>query len=187
VHSEHNQHMWSRLRYVPLLGLALTLAACSSSGTSAPSPSSSAPLPPPSASAAPPHPSPTASGGSGSAAGAGATGIIKTNWEAFFNGKTGATQKIALLQNGQTFASVIKAQAGTTIASGASAVVTAVVVESASTATVSYNVDLNGTPALSNQTGTAVFQDGMWKVGDVSFCALLTLENGGKAPSVCAG
>jgi hypothetical protein len=183
VHSEHNHRMWSRLRYVPLLGLALTLAACSSSGTSAPSPSSSAAAPPPSASAAPPQPSPTASGSSGSA---GATGVIKTNWEAFFNGKTGATQKIALLQNGQTFASVIQAQAGTTIASGASAVVTAVVVESASTATVSYNVDLNGTPALSNQTGTAVYQDGMWKVGDVSFCALLTLENGGKAPSVCA-
>jgi hypothetical protein len=52
---------------------------------------------------------------------------------------------------------------------------------------VSYNVDLNGTPALSNQTGTAVYQDSVWKVGDVSFCALLTLENGGKAPSVCAG
>jgi hypothetical protein len=178
--------MWSRLRYVPLLGLALTVAACSSSGTPAPSPSSSGALPPPSASAAPPVPSPTAtsSGGSG---GSGATGVIKANWEEFFSGKTGAAQKIALLQNGQTFASVIQAQAGTTLASGASAVVTAVVVESASTATVSYNVDLNGTPALSNQTGTAVYQDSVWKVGDVSFCALLTLENGGKAPSVCAG
>jgi hypothetical protein len=113
--------------------------------------------------------------------------VIKTNWEAFFNGKTGAAQKIALLQNGQTFASVIKAQASSTLATGASAAVTAVVVESATTATVSYNIDLNGSAALSNQTGTAVYQDGMWKVGDVSFCALLTLENAGKAPSVCAG
>jgi hypothetical protein len=178
--------MLSRLRYVPLLGLALMVAACSSSGTPASSPSASlappAPSPTPSAASAPAAPSSPAAAASGSA-----TSVIKTNWEAFFNGKTGATQKISLLQNGQTFASVIDAQAGTTIASGASAVVTAVVVESSSTATVSYNVDLNGSPALSNQTGTAVYQDGVWKVGDVSFCALLTLENAGKAPSVCAG
>jgi hypothetical protein len=159
------------------------VAACSSSGTPAASPSSSVapPVPASTPASAPAAPSTPAASGS-----AGAVSVIKTNWEAFFNGKTGATQKISLLQNGQTFASVIKAQAGTTIASGASAVVTAVVVESSSTATVSYNVDLNGTPALSNQTGTAVYQDGTWKVGDVSFCALLTLENGGKAPSVCS-
>jgi hypothetical protein len=160
----------------------LATAACSSSGSTPPAASPSTSLtPPPVASSAPPAPSPTAASGN-----TGATSVIKTNWEAFFNGKTGAAQKISLLQNGQTFASVIKAQASTTIASGASAAVTAVVVESATTATVSYNVDLNGTPALSNQTGTAVYQDGEWKVGDVSFCALLTLENGGKAPSVCA-
>jgi len=176
--------MWSRLRYVPLLGLALMVAACSSSGTPAAAPSASvappAPASSPSLSPAPAAPSsPAASGGSG------ATGVIKANWEDFFSGKTSGPTKITLLQNGQTFASVIDAQAGTAIASGASAVVTAVVVESAATATVSYNVDLNGSPALSNQTGTAVYQDGVWKVGDVSFCALLTLENAGTAPSVC--
>jgi len=31
-----------------------------------------------------------------------------------------------------------------------------------------------------------VYQNGTWKVGDASFCGLLTLENGGKAPSVCS-
>jgi hypothetical protein len=162
----------------------LATAACSSSGSTPPAASPSTSLtPPPVASSAPPAPSPTAASAS---SGGGATSVIKTNWEAFFNGKTGAAQKISLLQNGQTFASVIDAQASSTLASGASAVVTAVVVESASTATVSYNVDLNGTPALSNQTGVAVYQDSEWKVGDVSFCALLKLENGGTAPSVCA-
>ena len=44
----------------------------------------------------------------------------------------------------------------------------------------------NGQTALGNQTGTAVYQDGMWKVGDVSFCQLLKIENGGTAPSVCS-
>jgi hypothetical protein len=45
---------------------------------------------------------------------------------------------------------------------------------------------LGGKPALSNQIGTAVYQDGTWKVGDGSFCQLLALENGGKAPPVCS-
>jgi hypothetical protein len=183
--------MRSQRFWAPSLVVAgvLVTAACSSSGSAPPAASPSTSLTsPPAASAAPPQPSPTSASSTAAApGGSGATGVIKTNWEAFFNGKTGAAQKIALLQNGQTFASVIKAQASSTLATGASAAVTAVVVESATTATVSYNIDLNGSAALSNQTGTAVYQDGMWKVGDVSFCALLTLENAGKAPSVCAG
>ena len=81
-----------------------------------------------------------------------------------------------LLQNGSKFASVINAQAGSSIATGAAAKVTAVVVNSPTSATVSYDILLNGTTALPNQTGTAVFQDGSWKVGDVSFCQLLKLE-----------
>ena len=36
--------------------------------------------------------------------------------------------------------------------------------------------------------GVAVLQGGTWKVGDASFCGLLTLENGGRAsglPAAC--
>jgi hypothetical protein len=58
-------------------------------------------------------------------------------------------------------------------------------VTSPSQATVVYTVLLAGTPALSNQKGVAVYQDGTWKVGVASFCGLLTLENSGKTPSVC--
>jgi hypothetical protein len=176
-----SQHFWAPS--LAVMGLVLATTACSSSSSPAASPSSSAMTPPPAA-ATTPASAPAAP--SSPAASAGPTQLITVNWEAFFSGKTDATQKIALLQNGQTFASVIKAQAGSSLAQSATAAVTAVVVESASTATVSYNVDLNGSPALSNQTGTAVYQDGVWKVGDVSFCAILTLENAGKAPSVCA-
>jgi hypothetical protein len=42
---------------------------------------------------------------------------ITANWEAFFNGKSSAAQKISLLENGQKFAVLINAQAGSGLAS----------------------------------------------------------------------
>jgi len=178
---------------IPVAGLALaaTAAACSSSSTSAagaPSASASAPAPASSA-ASPSAPASSAAAPSSSApaAGGNAKAQITANWEAFFNGKTGAAKKISLLQNGDKFSAIIKAQAGSGLASTAGAKVTAVVVNSATSATVSYDITLSGTTALPNQTGTAVYQDGIWKVGDVSFCQLLKLENNGTAPSACKG
>lgn len=174
---------------VPVVGLALaaTVAACSSSsGTSAAgAPSASAPASAPSSSSAPSPSAPSSS--APAAAGGNAKAQITTNWEAFFNGSTGATKKISLLQNGDKFSAIIKAQAGSGLASTAGAKVTAVVVNSATSATVSYDITLSGATALPNQTGTAVYENGIWKVGDISFCQLLKLENNGTAPSVCSG
>jgi hypothetical protein len=152
------------------LGLALASAgtACTSSSSSASTSSA-------------PSSSASASAGDSSAA-----AQIKANWEAFFSGTTSAAKKISLLQNGQKFAAVIEAQAGSGLAKSASAKVTAVSVTSPTEATVTYDILLAGKPELTNQTGQAVYQDGTWKVGDASFCALLALENGGKAPSVCS-
>ena len=65
---------------------------------------------------------------------------------------------------------MINAQAGSGLAASAGAKVKAVVVNSPAQATVNYDITLSGATALANQTGTAVYQDGMWKVGDVSFC-----------------
>jgi hypothetical protein len=179
---------------VPALGLALaaTVGACSSSGSTsaAGSPSASAPAPssPAPASSSAPASSPAAPGSSApAAAGGNAKAQITANWEAFFNGKTSAARKISLLQNGDKFSVIIKAQAGSGLASSAGAKVTAVVVNSSTSATVSYDITLSGATALANQTGTAVYEDGMWKVGDVSFCQLLKLENNGTAPSACNG
>jgi hypothetical protein len=172
----------------PALGLALaaTMTACSSSGSSSTaSPSSSAP-----ASSAVSSPADTGStpslGSTEGAASGDAKALITSNWEAFFDGKTSAAKKISLLQNGQKFASVINAQAGSGLAASAGAKVKAVVVNSPAQATVNYDITLSGATALPNQTGTAVYQDGMWKVGDVSFCQLLKIENGGTAPAVCS-
>lgn len=155
-----------------LIVLALATTAC---GGSSPSSHST---PPPAAT------SPAAS----AAAGGNAAAEITTNWEAFFSAKTPVSQRVGLLQDGPQFQSVIQAQAGSSLASQASAKVTNVTVTSPTQATVKYNILLNGTTALPNQTGTAVLENGTWKVGVTSFCGLLTLENGGKTnglPAAC--
>jgi hypothetical protein len=86
------------------------------------------------------------------------------------------------------FAAVIKAQQRSPLAQGATAKVNGVVLTSPTKATVAYDILLNGTPALPNQQGQAIYQDGIWKVGDSSFCGLLKLENSGKTtglPALC--
>ena len=155
---------YRKLIWVVVLGPALgvVLVACGSSGTTAPKAGSS---PPASASAAP---------ASGSA-----TAQIAADWQAFFNAKTPVARRVELLQNGQVFAPVIRAQAGSTLASAATAQVTKVTLVSPAQAKVTYSILVGGTPQLKNQAGVAVLQDGTWKVGDASFCGLLALENGG--------
>jgi len=60
-------------------------------------------------------------------------------------------------------------------------------VNSANSATVTYNITTSsGSSLLPNQKGTAVYQDGVWKVGDASLCALFKLVPGGTVPSACS-
>lgn len=161
-----------------LAALATTVAAC---GSSSPSASSTTTPPASPTTSAPPTSSP-ATGGTAS------TAAITTNWEAFFNAKTPTAKRVSLLQDGSQFQSVISSQAGTGLAASATAKVTNVTVNSSTQATVTYNILIGGTPALSNQKGVAVYQDGTWKVGVASFCGLLALENSGKTtglPAAC--
>jgi hypothetical protein len=51
---------------------------------------------------------------------------------------------------------------------------------------VTYNIVAGGTSLLSGQTGTSVYQDGTWKVGDGSLCGLFKLIPGGSVPSACS-
>jgi hypothetical protein len=110
---------------------------------------------------------------------------ITANWEKFFDSSTTASQKAALLQNGSKFTSAISAFAQLPLASGIGAKVTKVVVNSSTTATVTYDIVSGGTSLLSGQTGTSVYQDGTWKVGDGSLCGLFKLIPGGSVPSAC--
>jgi hypothetical protein len=156
-------------RIVLACGVAAGVAACGSSGNSA-APATSAP------------------GASSSAASAGGSAAqqIKANWIAFFSAKTPTAKRISLLQDGQAFAKVIRSQAGSGLASQASAKVTKVTLVSSKQAKVGYSILVSGQPALPNQTGVAVLQGGTWKVGVASFCGLLTVENGGKTSSLPA-
>jgi hypothetical protein len=156
------------------------MAACGSGSSSSSTPSTS-----PSTSAAA---APSASSSTSSTALAGDEKTIAANWTAFFNPKTPVAKRVSLLQDGSQFASIITAQAGGGLAASASAQVTKVTVISTTQAGVTYNILLDGQPALKNQSGTAVFQDGTWKVGVASFCGLLSLENSGntsKLPAAC--
>jgi hypothetical protein len=175
----------SRVFLIFAVGAVMAVAACSSSGGGA-KPSASASSPPAPTSAAPATSATSAAPSSPSGGSAAAVTEIKTNWEAFFNPKTPVAKRVSLLQNGQVFEPIIKAQAGSPLASSATSSVSSVTVESPAQAKVVYSILVGGSPALNNQPGVAVFQNGIWKVGDQSFCALLTLENSGKAPSVCA-
>jgi hypothetical protein len=150
---------------------AVTLAACSSGGSSSP---------PATTPATTPASTPATSSGS-------AVSQITANWETFFSGTTSAATKISVLQNGQTYASVIDAQAGSAISKSTTAKVLSVSVNSTGTqAAVKYSIYFGTSPALANQTGVAFDENDTWVVGDSTFCALLALENNGKAPSVCS-
>lgn len=156
--------------------LGAGLAACSSSGSGSSAPSSST------ASSSAPASSASASPATGSAA----VQKITANWTAFFDAKTPTATRISLLQNGPTFASIIKAQAGSGLAATATAKVTKVVVTSPTQAKVTYSILVGGQPALAGQSGVAVYEGGIWKVGVASFCGLLNLEFAGNTSSLPA-
>ncbi len=162
-----------RLISLILLACAASLgvAACGSSSSSTPPKAS---------------PSATPSASSSSSAISADEKAIAANWTAFFDAKTSVSKRVSLLQNGSQFESVISAQAGSSLALEASAQVNKVTVITSTQADVVYTILVSGTPELKNQSGLAVFQDGTWKVGDGSFCGLLTLENGGSTSSLPA-
>jgi hypothetical protein len=160
------------------LALALAVAACSSSSSSSSSSASSSSAP---ASSAPASSAP-ASSASGSSA---AVAEITANWEKFFNFGTPTSERVALLQNGSAFSSAISALSKIPLASGIGAKVTSVTVNSATSATVNYNLVSGSSTLLSGQTGKAVYEDGTWKVGDASLCGLFKLVPGGTVPAAC--
>jgi hypothetical protein len=162
------------------LALAAAVAACSSSSSS--SSSSSAPASSAPASSAitstPVASSPVAGNTSDAVA------QITTNWEKFFASSTPVSEKLTLLQNGNLFSGAIGGL--TSLVSGLGAKVTGVTLNSPTSASVNYNLTAAGAPLLSGQTGTAVYENGIWKVGDASLCALLKLVPGGSTPAACS-
>ena len=156
------------------LTLATALAACSSSSssTTASTISASAPAASTPAASSPASSAPATNGG-GSAADAAAITEIKANWVKFFSSSTPNSERVALLENGQTFTSAIKSFSSSSLASAVTSKVDSVTLNSATQANVKYDLDAAGQSVASGQTGTAVLQNGTWKVGDDVFCGLL--------------
>jgi hypothetical protein len=113
----------------------------------------------------------------------GAAAAVSASWTEFFNGKTSAAGKVALLQNGSKFTSIMNDQASSGLAQSARVQVSSVTGVTDTSANVRYSIYLGSTPALPNVSGVAVRQGGTWKVSDASFCQLLNLE--GVRTSAC--
>jgi len=171
---------WPELRPVWAVMAAtgcLILAACGGGSSSSAKPAS----PPATASASTAEPT----------SGPAAVAAITANWKTVFNGKAPIPQRLALVQDGSQVAAFVQAQAKTSFgqaATGSTATVSAVTITSPSQATVHWDLLLLGTPLLKNQVGTAVYQDGIWKVAIASFCGLAYLEypkGSPKLPAAC--
>ena len=107
---------------------------------------------------------------------------IKSAYVKFFSSKTNVAGKVRLLQNGPQFKPVIRMFASNPLASNVSATVSSVTLQGGNKAKVVYVVKFAGS-SLPAQTGTAVRQNGTWKVGNASLCKLIAL--GGTTPSAC--
>jgi hypothetical protein len=135
---------------------------------------------------------PSATASAEPSSGPAAIAAITANWKTVFNGKASIPSRLALVQDGPQVASFVNAEAKTSFgaaAKGSTATVSSVTITSPSQATVHYEVLLLGTPLLKNQVGTAVYLDGVWKVGIASFCGLakLAASSTGQSPAVCQG
>jgi hypothetical protein len=102
---------------------------------------------------------------------------VKKDWTEFFAGSTPPSTRVKLLQNGPQFAAVLRQQSGSSFTKDISVTVHKVQVTSSTSATVHYDLFLNGEDVLPGQLGDAVKQSGTWKVSASSFCSLLSLES----------
>jgi hypothetical protein len=108
---------------------------------------------------------------------------IAANYVKFFDGTQPVADKIGLLENGQQYTKELEAQGASPLAKMASVSVSSVTITSPTAAEVKYSILVGGQPALPDQIGEAVLQDGVWKVGIDSFMALLALQQGSTTPS----
>ncbi|WP_326583834.1 hypothetical protein OG889_35640 [Streptomyces sp. NBC_00481] len=155
-----------------LVLLAPALAACSDDsgggGDTAP--------PTPSVERTTSEPAESATSASGPADTAAAEKQIKENWKTFFDPATSTKEKQAVLENGDEMGPVLAAFSGDERGGQVEAEVQKVVFTSATDADVTYTLLLEGATALPDAAGTAVEQDGTWKVSVKTLCGLVALS-----------
>jgi hypothetical protein len=107
---------------------------------------------------------------------------IRSAYEQFFSPHTPLGDRVAVLQNGPKFKTVVASFASNPLAKNVNVKISSVKLENGDRARVVYTVKFGGT-SLPTQTGTAVLQNGTWKVGFASLCRLVAL--GGSTPAAC--
>ncbi|MFR9799970.1 hypothetical protein ACL02U_29355 [Streptomyces sp. MS06] len=135
-------------------------------------------------SASPSSTSPTATGATAPADLAAAEQQVKKDWQTFFDPASSLQQKQDVLENGDRMAPVLQAFSGDQRGGQVQANVTAVEFTSPTQATVTYDLTLNGATALPNASGTAVLQDGTWKVSASTLCALVAMSGNASASAL---
>jgi hypothetical protein len=130
------------------------------------------------------------SGGGGQSASS-AKQEITTRWETFWGNK-GST---ADLENGQQLQAAYAAESTNPLAKSTTAKVHSVDLLNSSDckangvpspcAKVTYDIVVNGQPALPNAAGYAVKQNGKWLVSKATFCSIGALGNNNVPPPGC--
>lgn len=106
---------------------------------------------------------------------------VRQNWEKFFDPATSLRDKQKYLENGDRMAPVLQAFSGDERGSQVGARVDKVEFTSPTEANVTYTLTLKGATALPDAAGTAVEQDGAWKVSVKTLCGLVALNQTGDA------
>lgn len=107
---------------------------------------------------------------------------VKSAYTKFFSANTSVSDRVAVLQNGDKFKTVVQGFASNPLAKSVHVTVSSVTLQGPNKAKVVYKVALAGA-SLPKQTGSAVRENGTWKVGDASLCKLVAL--GGTTPAAC--
>ncbi|WP_206440324.1 hypothetical protein [Streptomyces scabichelini] len=101
---------------------------------------------------------------------------IKENWVKFFDPATPVKDKPAYLENGDRMGPVLQAFSGDERGGQVQAEVNKVEFTSATEADVTYTLTLKGATVMPDASGTAVEQDGVWKVSVKTLCGLVGLS-----------
>ncbi|GAA1428622.1 hypothetical protein GCM10009601_42240 [Streptomyces thermospinosisporus] len=109
---------------------------------------------------------------------------IRQNWEKFFDPATSLEDKTTVLENGEQMSPVLQAFSGDQRGGQVQAKVTKITFTSPTEADVTYTLTLKGATVLPDASGTAVEQDGTWKVSAKTLCALVQMSGNGSATAV---
>jgi hypothetical protein len=106
---------------------------------------------------------------------------VASAYTTFFSPRTPLSRRVGLLQNGPRFKELIQEFERNPLARHVSVSVSSVALDG-NIANVVYTVKLGGS-RLPRQTGTAVRENGVWKVGLTTLCQLIAMQ--GKRTSAC--